>query len=190
MWYCCTIQCIKLKTIPWYMLWMSYHSRDLILYVGLLSVFRILKMSSIAFCAQILHVVHVISPIHKMYYDHFRKLLSLTCSSLMQIFADFVFCEQLLVYSFVFCQMHWFISWYHFRIDTISLHSYYIALIPMVKIATVNTSVIARTSWVLVSTGVKNASFGKIQYISHWNLYNCTLLPLESWAGIPIAQIS
>ena len=43
-------------------------------------------------------------------------------------------------------------------------------------------SVIAGTSWVLVGTGVKIESFGKIQYISHLNLvYNCTLLPLESW---------
>ena len=33
---------------------------------------------------------------------------------------------------------------------------------------TVSSSVIARTSWVLVGTGVKIASFGKIQYISHW----------------------
>ena len=47
----------------------------------------------------------------------------------------------------------------------------------------ITSSVIARTSGVLVGTEVKNASFGTIQYISQLNLYNCTLLPLESWVS-------
>ena len=37
---------------------------------------------------------------------------------------------------------------------------------------------VARIFWVVGFIGV---NIGKIKYISHLNLYNCTLLPTESW---------
>ena len=45
----------------------------------------------------------------------------------------------------------------------------------------VGNSVIARIFWVLGGIVVKIACFDKIKYISQISLYNCTLLPLESW---------